>query len=77
MRDGVFVVLYTACYCQLLPMVPRPHLLHEGFGSGTLGQNLGLADSALPEIWRADQIADHVVRMAAVASNASFVTQAL
>ena len=27
-------------------------------------RNLGLADSALPEIWRTNQIADHVVRIA-------------
>ena len=33
-------------------------------GLAHFAQNLGLADSELPEIWGTNQIADHVVRIA-------------
>ena len=44
-------------------LVPRPRL-HEDKGLALFAQNLGLADSALPEIWRRLLIlAGHMVRI--------------
>ena len=49
-------------------LIPRPAFSTKEMGLAHFGQNLGVADSGLPQIWRANQIAhiltDHVVRMA-------------